>query len=128
MSRVESKKTITESVRNELQDWLIYHDGIRRRCLILIDLLWAEAARLEDLPPGDLKSAADAKEQSGHLNRRRLVEECRRLNVLKYGIRGISLSCFLRNAEYKKKGFMPGIDRRRLDELESEWTKRLLRR
>jgi hypothetical protein len=36
--------------REELQDWLIYHDGRRRRCLILIDLLWAEAARLEDLP------------------------------------------------------------------------------
>ncbi len=48
-------------IRTEIQDWLVYHDGLRRRCLILIDLLWAEAARLEDLPPYDMKSAADAK-------------------------------------------------------------------
>ena len=27
------------NIRNEIQDWLVYHDGIRRRCLILIDLL-----------------------------------------------------------------------------------------
>lgn len=115
-------------VRKELQNWLIYHDGIRRRCLILIDLLWAEAARLEDLPPNDLKSAANAKIKSGHLNRRRLNEECRRLNVLKYGIRGMRLSRFLRNAEFKESLFMPGINRKRLDELEREWTKRLLRK
>ena len=45
-------------IRTEVQDWLVYHDGLRRRCLILIDLLWAEAARLEDLPPYDTQSAA----------------------------------------------------------------------
>lgn len=49
------------SVRREVQDWLIYHDGVRRRCLILIDLIWAEATRMNDLPPSDIKSAADAK-------------------------------------------------------------------
>lgn len=52
-------------VRREIQDWSIYHDGIRRRCLILVDLLWAEAARLEDLPPSDMKSAAEAKVRMG---------------------------------------------------------------
>lgn len=115
-------------VRKELQDWLIYHDGIRRRCLILIDLLWAEAARVEDLPPDDIKSAADAKEQSGHLNRGRVMDECRRLSLVKYGIRGLWLSCFLRNAEYKKNRFMPGIDRKRLEQIGSDWTNRLLRK
>lgn len=114
-------------VRKELQGWLIYHDGIRRRCLILIDLLWAEAVRLGDLPPDDIKSAADAKELSGHLNRCRLSDECRRLNLVKYGIRGLWLSFFLRHAEYKKKNFFPGINRERLKELDREWTKRLLR-
>lgn len=71
-----------QKVRNELQDWLIYHDGIRRRCLILIDLLWAEAARLEDLSPSDIEFAANAKEESGKKSRARLAKEIRRVNYL----------------------------------------------
>lgn len=45
----------------------------------MIDLLWAEAARLEDLPPYELITAADAKARSGHLNRARLSAEVLRL-------------------------------------------------
>lgn len=115
-------------VRNEIQEWLIYHDGIRRRCLILIDLLWAEAARLEDLPPSDLQRAADAKIQTGEMNKRRLWTECLRLN----GIWGLYLTFqlvrSLRHAEYRRSGSRIGIDRGRLKILDDEWTKRLLHR
>jgi hypothetical protein len=66
-------------IKTEIQDWLTYHDGLRRRCLILFDLLWAEAARLEDLPPSDMKSAAKAKGVTGNLNRKRIFQEIYRL-------------------------------------------------
>jgi len=115
-----------KNIRAELQQWLVYHDGIRRRCLILIDLLWAEAARLEDLPPSDLRSAANAKQQSGASSRRRLVGEYLRLRGLVGILRAMSLSRFLRHAEYRRRGRRIGIDRRRLDELEVKWTARLL--
>ncbi|ASU41347.1 hypothetical protein hmeg3_09670 [Herbaspirillum sp. meg3] len=115
-------------VRTEIQDWLVYHDGIRRRCLILIDLLWAEAARLEDLPPLDLQHAADAKARTGKQNKRRLWVECVRLN----GIRGLYLASrlarSLRHAEYRRLGSRIGIDKERLQSLDEEWTKRLLNR
>lgn len=113
------------NIRREVQDWLIYHDGVRRRCLILIDLLWAEAARLEDLPPSDLKSAANAKFKTGKENRERLFRECNRLNRSKRPYLAFSLSRFLRNSEYRSLGI--GIDKERLEALEHEWTERLLR-
>jgi hypothetical protein len=113
-------------VQREVQDWLIYHDGIRRRCLILIDLLWAEAARLEDLPPPDLRSAATAKERSGGPSRTRLARECVRLRGLAGVPRAMGLSRFLRHAEYRRRGRRIGIERRRLDQLEAQWTARLL--
>lgn len=116
-----------QQVRNEVQDWLIYHDGIRRRCLILIDLLWAEAARLEDLPPSDLKIAADAKISSGKFNRRRLIKECIRLNGFNRVLLALKLSRFMRNSEYRRFGSRIGIDKKRLAKLEKEWTERLLR-
>lgn len=62
---------IHSKIRKEVQDLLIYHDGVRRRCLILLDMLWAEAARLEDLPPSDLKSAAETKIKTGKLNKKK---------------------------------------------------------
>ncbi|MFD2111941.1 hypothetical protein [Thiorhodococcus fuscus] len=114
-------------VRDEVQDWLIYHDGIRRRCLILIDLLWAEAARLEDLPPSDLKSAADAKIETSSINKKRVISECIRLNGLGKAIHAYRLSYFLKNSEYKKRYFPIGIEKTRLEKLEKEWTVRLLR-
>lgn len=113
-------------VRNEVQDWLIYHDGIRRRCLILIDLLWAEAARLEDLPPSDLKSAAEAKIHTGKNNRTRLLNECNRLNRSRFSFQALKLSKILRNSEYQKCCSRIGINKKRLEKLEKEWTDRLL--
>lgn len=113
-------------VRREVQDWLIYHDGTRRRCLILIDLLWAEAARLEDLPPSDLRSAADAKRQSGPKSRARLSREIRRLNGLFGAYRAFRLSHFLRHAEYEDKLLQIGINPERLQELDAAWVDRLL--
>lgn len=115
-----------QKVRNEVQDWLIYHDGIRRRCLILIDLLWAEAARLEDLPPSDLKSAAEAKIHTGKRNRIRLLNECKRLNRSRISFLAMKLSNFLRNSEYKRIFSRIGIDKKRLVKLDKEWTDRLL--
>jgi cysteine synthase len=43
--------------------WAQYRPGVVRRVLVLVDLLWAEAARLGDLAPFELASAADAKAQ-----------------------------------------------------------------
>lgn len=115
-----------DSLRDHLNSWLVYHDGIRRRCLILIDLLWAEAARLEDLPPDDLESAADAKKTSGDGCRKRLSSECKRLNG--YWDRGLNkqLTNFLRHAEYRRKFSRVGIDPDRLALLKKEWVDRLL--
>lgn len=114
-------------VRRELQQWLIYHDGIRRRCLILLDLLWAEAARLEDLPPSDLRSAADAKRQSGKLNRKRIFNEAHRLNGFFHILGAWKLSRFLLHAEYRSLTNRSGIDISRLNSIEAAWTDLLLR-
>ena len=114
-------------VRRELQDWLIYHDGIRRRCLILLDLLWAEAARLEDLPPSDLRSAADAKKKTGAQNRKRVFHEARRLSGMFHLVGSWRLSRFLRHAEYSSRWNRAGIDPTRLDSIEAAWTDLLLR-
>lgn len=113
-------------VRSEVQDWLIYHDGVRRRCLILLDLLWAEAARLEDLPPADLRSAANAKEKTGSENRRRVSAECRRLNRQLVSPLAFKLSRFLKHSEYLSWANCIGVSRKRLDKLDKEWTRRLL--
>ncbi len=114
-------------IRMEIQDWLIYHDGLRRRCLILIDLLWAEAARLEDLPPDDMKSAADAKKNTGSLNRKRIFQEIIRLNGLIKIFLALKLSRFLRRAEYRSLFNWSGIKKKRLSNLNKKWRKRLLR-
>lgn len=114
-------------IRNNIQDWLIYHDGLRRRCLILIDLLWAEAARLEDLPPDDMKSAADAKKLTGNINRDRVFREVMRLNGITSIILAFKLSIFLRRSEYFKFTNPKGIKKKRQLELDEMWTKRLLR-
>jgi len=114
------------NIRKELQDWLVYHDGIRRRCLILIDLLWAEATRLEDLPPSDIRSAADSKCKNGKLNRNRVFREVTRLNWYWKISLAIKLYCFLYHAEYKSIYNWIGIGKKKLTRLESEWTKKLL--
>lgn len=113
-------------VRRELQTWLIYHEGLRRRCLILIDLLWAEAARLEDLPPEDMKSAADAKKQTGQINRKRVFQESIRLNGGVKIFYALSLSRFLGKAEYRSWKNWAGINKKRLSILNKGWTERLL--
>jgi len=114
-------------IRTEVQDWLVYHDGLRRRCLIIIDLLWAEAARLEDLPPDDMKSAADAKKKAGTKNRKRVFRETLRLNGLTEIFLALKLSRFLQRAEYRSMFNWSGIKKKRLSTLDKEWTKRLLR-
>lgn len=115
------------SVQTEVQDWLIYHDGMRRRCLILIDLLWAEAVRLNDLPPSDMKSAADAKKYSGVSRRMQIIRECRRLNGLTSIFRGYALARFLKYSEYRSLLNWKGINPKKLQQMDSEWTARLLR-
>ncbi len=114
-------------IRTEIQDWLVYHDGLRRRCLIIIDLLWSEAAKLEDLPPDDMKSAADAKKNTGGLNRKRIFKETIRLNGLTKVFYALKLSRFLRKAEYCSLFNWKGINKKRLSKLNEKWTKRLLR-
>lgn len=113
-------------LRNEMVTWLNCHDGIRRRCLILIDLLWAEAARLEDLPPYELAEAANAKLHTGHLNRARVRTEAMRLNgwwawgKTRWFIR------HLRHAEWQKCEWSRGLSEKRIKELDDEWTRRYL--
>lgn len=114
-------------IRTEIQDWLVYHDGLRRRCLILIDLLWAEASRLEDLPPYDMQSGADAKKNTGHLNKKRVFNETIRLNGIRSFFQAIKLSRLLRKAEYCSWTNWGGIKKKRLANLDKEWTNRLIR-
>lgn len=114
-------------IRTEIQDWLVYHDGLRRRCLILIDLLWTEAARLEDLPPDDMKSAAIAKQKTGRQNRKRVFEETIRLNGIINIFYAFKFSRYLRKAEYCSWTNWTGIKKARLTNLNKECTKRLLR-
>lgn len=114
-------------VRQEVKTWLVCHDGIRRRCLILIDLLWAEAARLEDLPPTDLERAAKAKKTTGKQNRTRLRNEVLRLNGPFAIFRGLRLARFLQHAEYQGSICRIGLNPKRLEVLKKEWTSRYLR-
>lgn len=114
-------------IRTEIQDWLIYHDGLRRRCLILIDLLWAEAARLEDLPPNDIRSGAEAKKKTGNLNKKRVFNETIKLNGMMSIFHALKLVRFLRKAEYCSWKNLRGIKKTRLTILQEEWTNRLLR-
>lgn len=125
----ETKETSEEHLRlrTEIQDWLVYHEGLRRRCLIIIDLLWAEAARLEDLPPDEMKSGADAKKNSGKFNRDRVFKETIRLNGFIGILKALKLSGFLRRAEYYSFSNWRGIKKTKLAMLEKEMTKRLLR-
>lgn len=113
--------------KSEVQDWLVYHDGLRRRCLILIDLLWAESARLEDLPPYEMQSGANAKQITGKLNRKRVFKEVYRLNGIKKLLLAFCLAQFLRRAEYKTFFNRRGIDKGKLEKLNNSWTERLLK-
>lgn len=125
----QSDKTTKEHklIRNEIQDWLLYHDGLRRRCLILIDLLWTEATRLEDLPPDEMKNAADTKKKTGNLNRKRVFKETIKLNGPIQILLAFRFSRFLRKAEYCSLLNCSGINKKRLDELNVKWTKQILR-
>lgn len=116
-----------DNLRSEMITWLVCHDGIRRRCLIMIDLLWAEAARLEDLPPYELVAAANAKLKTGHLNRLRLRTEAFRLNQWWSWRRPLRLSRYLRHSEWRRFPWSMGLSKTRLSQLEDAWTKRYLR-
>lgn len=113
------------SIRSEIQSWLLYHDGMRRRCLILLDLLWAEASRLEDLAPSDLISAANKKRITGEINRSRLFEEAKRINRPLIPVREYLLSEFLKHSEYRRGRFLRGLDSNRLRDLDERWIKNL---
>lgn len=54
--------------------WTDYYPGMRQRVLILLDVLWAEAARLRDLDISELAGVARHKRSSGSglRNRRRI--------------------------------------------------------
>lgn len=116
-----------DRLRSEMTMWLICHDGIRRRCLIMIDLLWAEAARLEDLPPHELMTAADAKALTGGLNRARVWDEARRLNSWWSFTRSTELSNFLRHSEWRSHPWSKGLSRQRLKALDQAWSERYVR-
>lgn len=110
-------------VRGEIQDWFVYHIGTRRRCLILIDLLWAEAARLQDLSPDDLKTAADAKINSAKKNRLRIEQEYFLLNSSTSYLKAKRLANYLKHSEYKKYFWSKGLSKKKLERLDKEWAK-----
>lgn len=114
-------------IRKELQDWLIYHDGIRRRCLILIDLLWAEGVRLGDICPSDIKNAAKAKIYTAKKINDRLSIETRKVNNSMCLIRIPKLKSHLKHSQYRKGFWENGIDEVELSELEKKWEDMLLR-
>ena len=92
----------------------------------MIDLLWAEAARLEDLPPFELRIAAVAKKETGHLNRARLRNEAFRLNRYWTWHRTLLLTRYLRYSEWRQFPWTRGISEKRLNKLENDWNKRYL--
>ena len=122
-TEVESRH---DRLRSEITTWLVCHDGIRRRCLIMIDLLWAEAARLEDLPPYELVAAANAKASTGELNRARLRIETLRLGGWCSWRRSRRLAGFLRHAEWRRFPWCRGLSKKRMDKLDGEWTQRYI--
>ncbi|CAM4385966.1 hypothetical protein [Kerstersia similis] len=115
-----------DNLRSEIITWLACHDGIRRRCLIMIDLLWAEACRLEDLPPYEMETAANSKENTGHLNRARVRNEVVRIGGWMAIKRSVHFSRYLRYAEWKECPMSRGLSKDRLKELDAAWTKRYL--
>lgn len=62
--------------------YLHYYPGVRRRVLVLLDLMWAEAATRGDLNHLEAAKAADTKKKwkTGLRNRQRLRAEARRLS------------------------------------------------
>ncbi|EKF9441634.1 hypothetical protein H2659_17750 [Vibrio cholerae] len=116
-----------KGIRREVQDWLIYHDGIRRRCLILIDLLWAEGVRLGDICPTDIKKAAIAKVHTAKKINHRLSEEIRKVNGSMSLIKIVTLKRHLKHAQYRKGFWEHGLDEVELDEREKKWVVMLLR-
>lgn len=115
-----------DKIRKEIQTWLVCHDGIRRRCLILIDMLWAEAVRLEDLPPDDIRKGANAKKLTSAICKKRLYQETLRLGGRKSLVRAFILSRFLQHSEYKKNRYSYGVTEERLNILEESWNNRYL--
>lgn len=109
------------------QDWCFYHPGVRRRVLILVDLLWAEAARTQDLAPQDLMTAAEAKRNhgTGGTNRVRLSTECRNVGVAAY--RRWYLVRFMRHAEYRVRPWNRGLNETVLRRDDAAWVRKLLR-
>lgn len=114
-------------IRKELQDWLIYHDGSRRRCLILIDLLWAEGVRLGDICPSDIKTAAKAKAYTANKINERLGSEVNRVNNSMSLVRVMKLKSHLKHAQFRKIFWENGLDSVELDEREENWVTMLLR-
>lgn len=99
-----------ERFRQNLRNWFDYHPGIRRRLLIVLDILWAEAARLEDLERYDLALAATIKERcrTGERNRKRLMKEAVKLG---HRLRGRRLARRLLHAEFQSQFARGGVPR-----------------
>ncbi|MGQ0434900.1 MAG: hypothetical protein ACT452_21130 [Microthrixaceae bacterium] len=112
-----------EGLAWNLQNWATYRPGVVRRVLILLDLAWAEAARLGDLGPFELATAADVKASgTGQRNRDRLFRQVRRVSPLGL-IRAFRLSRLLRNAEWRRRCRRLGLDRTRVVGAQDPWLK-----
>lgn len=88
---------------HEITGWTTYYPGIRLRLLVLLDLLWAEAARRADLSTLDLVEISRLKRKgSGRRNRRRVRKAFRSVNGFRPGVSGLRLRWLLTWADYPR--------------------------
>jgi hypothetical protein len=109
-----------DSLRYHVQFWLQCHDGTRRRTLILIDLLWAEAARLEDLQAYEVINAANRKASTGYMNKDRIFSEVLRIGGWRAIYKAWRLRGFLGHAEWQRFPGGRGLSRKRMAKLSGE--------
>lgn len=122
-SKFAGPRAAADEVRWRICDWGTYRPGVVRRVLALVDLLWAEAVRLDDLGPYELASAADAKARgAGTTCRARVREEVGRAGppfpsaLVKW-----RLARSLQRAEWQTFWHRRGLDREVIETRQSEW-------
>lgn len=100
-----------DAVLSRVHGWVEYRHGLGRRVLIVLDVLWSEAARLRDLDPWQLTEAADAKRDrgTGPRNRKRLSQEIHRVGGWFWFWRAFRLRRHLRSAEWRRPGHRVGL-------------------
>jgi hypothetical protein len=116
-------RAAADEVRWRIRDWGSYRPGVVRRVLALVDLLWAEAVRLDDLGPYELASAAEAKaEGAGVTCRDRVRHEVdRACQPPARTLQRWRLTRLLRRAEWRSFWNRCGLDRGVIEARQTAW-------